>query len=244
MAFNYGVKDATKGGIVTDSLIFYIHPFIKASYPGTGTTVTDLVGGQSVTMSGTNMGVAKGKGFSFNGTDDKMDIGSTLIDIGGDYTLSSTDDDYTLEAWIYPRSSAGTTTNADAIIGGDTAYGVGMQLGINVAAPRMNYAARSTSNFYSSDLAGYNQWYHVCFAHQQSSFTRTFINGTLDVTSSSTSYDISTAGALGNMEIGNATGRVSGYFDGFMGPIRIYKKGLSDAEMLQNYNASAARYGL
>ena len=229
--------------IVTDSLIFCIDPANTKSYPGSGTTVTDLVAGRTVTMSGTNMGVTNGE-FVFNGSDDKMDIGSTLIDVSGNYTLSSTDDHYTLEAWIYPETSQGTTTDADCIIGGDTAYGVGMQLGINVAAPRLNYAARSTSNFYSSDLAGYNAWYHVCFAHQQSSFTRTFINGVLDLTSSSTSYDISTAGALGNMEIGNATGRVSGYFDGKMGAIRIYKKGLSDVEMLQNYNASKARYGL
>lgn len=242
MATNYGVKDPLKGGLVTDSLIFYIHPSLRASYPGTGTTVTDLVGNQTVTMSGSNMSVTSDGHFSFNGTDDKMEVGSSLIDIGGDNTLSSTDSDYTLEAWIYAESSQGTTTDADCIIGNDTAVGVGMQLGINGSLPRVNYAARSTSNFYSSDLA-YNQWYHVCFAHQQGSFTRTFINGVLDITASSTSYNIA-AGTYGNMEIGNATGRVSGYFDGLMGPIRIYKKGLSDAEMLQNFNVSKGRYGL
>ena len=228
--------------IVSDSLIFCIDPANTKSYPGSGTTVTDLVAGRTVTMSGTDMGVTNGE-FVFNGSDDKMDIGSTLIDVSGDYTLSSTDDHYTLEAWIYPETSQGTTTDADCIIGSDTAIGVGMQLGINSSLPRMNYAARSTSNFYSSNLASYNAWYHVVFAHQHSSFTRTFINGVLDLTSSSTSYDI-LAGTPGNMEIGNATGRVSGYFDGRMGPIRIYKKGLSDAEMVQNFYASKARYGL
>jgi len=242
MSITYGVRDPLKGGIVTDSLIFYIHPSLRASYPGTGTTVTDLVGNQTVTMSGSSMSVRGGR-FYFNGTDDKMEVGSSLIDIGGDYTLSSTDDDYTLEAWIYPLSSQGTSTSADCIIGNDTAVGVGMQLGINGAAPRINYGARSTSNFYSSDLAGYNQWYHVVMSHQQGSFTRTFINGSLDVAVSATSYSIAD-GTYGNMEIGNATGRVSGYFDGFMGPLRIYKRGLSDAEMLRNFNASRQRYGL
>jgi hypothetical protein len=242
MAIAYGVKDPLQGGIVTDSLIFYIHPQIRDSYPGTGTTVTDLVGNQTVTMSGSSMSVTGGR-FHFNGSDDKMEVGSSLIDIGGTNTLSSTDSDYTLEAWIYPRTSQGTTTNADCIIGNDTAAGVGMQLGISGSVPRVNYAARSTSNFYSSNLAGYNQWYHVVFSHQQGSFTRTFINGSLDTTASATSFNIA-AGTYGNMEIGNATGRVSGYFDGFMGPLRIYKKGLSDAEMLQNFNASREWYGL
>lgn len=242
MAAHAGPDDPLKGGVVTDSLIFYIHPALKESYPGTGTTVTDLVGGRSVTMSGSGIGVQRGR-FTFNGTDDKMDVGSSLIDVGGDYTLSSTDDDYTLEAWIRPRTSAGTTTSADSIMGSTGSIGVGMQLGISGGNPRVNYAARSTSNFYSSVLGGYNTWYHVVFAHQQDSFTRTFINGTLDVTSSNASYSIS-GGTFGNMMIGDSNPRITGRFDGFMGPVRIYKKGLSDAEIVQNYNASRKRFGL
>lgn len=236
MSLGHGAK------ITTDGLIFAIDGANSKSYPGSGSTVTDLIANRSVTMSGTNISVNSDGNFTFNGSDDKMEIASSLIDVGGDFTLSSSDDNYTLEAWIYVETSQGTTTNADCIIGNDTAVGVGMQVGANGSVPRINYAARSTSNFYSSNLA-YNQWYHVCFSHQHGSFTRTFINGSLDSTASSTSFDI-TGGTYGNMEIGNATGRVSGFFDGLMGPIRVYKKGLSDAEMFLNFSAQKGRFGL
>lgn len=239
MAIIYNTADPLQG-IVSDGLIFYIHPALKASYPGSGNTIYDLVDGQSCTINGTSLPIQNER-FVFNGTDAWIDTNRSYID-DGTYSLSSANDDYTLEAWIYVETSSGTTTSADSIIGSTGDVGVGMQVGVSNGNPRINYAARSTSNFYSSEQS-YNTWLHVVFAHQQGSFTRTFINGVLDVTSNSTSYSIS-GGTHGNMTIGYSAPRVPNYFDGSMGPIRIYNKGLSDAEVLRNFNASKARYGV
>jgi hypothetical protein len=239
MAIIYNTSDPLSG-IVSDGLIFYIHPALRQSYPKGGNVVYDLVDGQACTMNGTDIHV-DGETFVFNGTDDWIDTNRVYID-DGTYSLSSANDDYTLEAWIYVETSSGTTTSADSIVGGQGNVGVGMQVGVSNGNPRINYAARSTSNFYSSEQS-YNTWLHVVFAHQHGSFTRTFINGVLDVASSSTSYGIN-SGTYGNMTIGYSAPRVPNFFDGKMGPIRIYNKGLSDAEVLQNFNASKKRYGL
>lgn len=226
--------------IVLDGIILRLDPGSKRCYPGSGTTVTDLVSGRTGTMSG-GMTVNSAGEFVFDGTDDKIDMGNSYID-QSEYTMSQANSHYTLEAWIYVESSQGTTTNADSIIGNTSSIGVGMQVGINGSVPRINFAARSTSNFYSSDFS-YNEWVHVVYSHQQGSYTRIFLNGALDVTSSATSYNIN-SGSYGNITIGNSSSRVTGFFDGKMGPLSIYNRGLTDAEMVQNFNAHKSRFGL
>lgn len=239
MAQHYGARDPLTG-IVSDGLVFYIHPQIKKSWNSANDTIVkDLVSGQICTA--TDITADDNGYFVFNGTTSKIDTNRTYIDDTSP-SISSTNDDYTLEAWIYVETSQGTTTNADSIIGSTSSVGVGMQVGIASSLPKINYGARSTSNFYSSSLA-YNTWYHVVFAHQHSSFTSTYINGAVDINSSSTSYGIN-AGTYGNMTIGNSSSRVTGFYDGKMGPIRIYNKGLSAAEVTQNFNASKAKFGL
>lgn len=225
--------------IALDGIILRLDPGSKRCYPGTGTSVTDLVSGRTGTMSG-GVTVNSSGEFVFDGTDDRIDMGNSYIN-QSEFTMSQVDSDYTLEAWIYVETSQGTTTDADSIIGNTSSIGVGMQVGVSGGLPRVNFAARSTSNFYSSTF-NYNEWVHVCFAHQQSSFTRIFLNGVLDVTSSSASYSI-LAGSYGNITIGNSSSRVTGYFDGKMGPLSIYNRGLTDAEMLQNFNAHKSRFG-
>ena len=225
--------------IVRDGLVLLLDAANVKSYPGSGTTVTDLVSGRTGTMTG-GVSITNGE-FVFDGVDDRIDMGNSYID-QSEFTMSQVDSHYTLEAWIYVESSQGSTTDADSIIGSTGNVGVGMQVGISGSLPRVNFAARGTSNFYSSTF-NYNEWVHVVFSHQQGSYTRVFLNGQLDVTSSSTSYNILT-GTHGNITIGNSSPRVTGYFDGKMGPLSIYNRGLTDAEVNQNYQALRGRYGI
>ena len=70
-------------------------------------------------------------------------------------------------------------------------------------------------------------------------------NGASDTTASGSSYDIASSSAnWGNMTIGNSSSRVTGYYDGWMGAVRVYNRALTGAEVLLNYNADKARYGL
>jgi len=228
--------------ITTDGLIMRIDPASRRSYPGTGSSITDVASGRVGTISGVT--ISDGT-FDFDGVDDLIDMNNSYIDQTSNTLISGSatgQSDYTLEAWIYVRTSQGTDTNADSIIGSTTSVGVGMQVGISNGNPRINFGARSTSNFYGSEFS-YNQWYHVVFCKQHNTFTNVYMNGELDVTSSSTSYDIS-SGTYGDITIGNSSSRISGFFDGKMGPLSIYNKGLSELEVRKNFVASRTRFGL
>lgn len=242
MSQHYGAKDPLKGAVSTTGLIFYIHPHLKQCWDGNSTNLLDLVNGQVCTLSNITRDTADGN-FVFNGSSSKIDTNSTYIDVGGDYTLSSSVDDYTLEAWIYVETSQGTTTNADSIIGSTSIVGVGMQVGITGSVPRINFAARSTSNFYGSNFS-YNTWRHVVWAHDTGVGSTVYVNGVQETTASGGSYDISGASGFGNITIGNSSGRVNGWYDGKMGPIRMYNRAITSTEALQNFNASRAKYGL
>ena len=236
MGVSYGPR------ITTDGLIMRIDPASLRSYPGTGSSITDVASGRVGTISGVT--ISDGT-FDFDGVNDLIDMNNSYIDQTSNTLSSGTStgqSNYTLEAWIYVRTSQGTTTDADSIIGSTTAVGVGMQVGVSGGNPRMNFAARSTSNFYGSTFS-YNQWYHVVFCHQHLSFTKVYMNGELDVTASNSSYSI-TAGTHGDITIGNSSGRVTGFFDGKMGPLSIYNKGLSESEVRKNFLAHRARFGL
>lgn len=236
MGVSYGPR------ITTDGLIMRIDPASLRSYPGTGSSITDVASGRVGTISGVT--ISDGT-FDFDGVNDLIDMNNSYIDQTSN-TLTSGNStgqsDYTLEAWIYVRTSQGTTTDADSIIGSTSNEGVGMQVGVSGGNPRMNFGARNTSNFYGSQFS-YNQWYHVVFCHQHLSFTNVYMNGELDVTSSNSSYSIA-AGTYGDITIGNSSGRVTGFFDGKMGPLSIYNKGLSESEVRKNFVASRARFGL
>lgn len=234
MSIGYGCSDPLKG-VASDGLIFYLHPVLSTRSGG----FVDLVDGQFCTANG---GVTvHDETFDFDGTTGWIDTNRVYID-DGTYTLSSSTDKYTLEAWVKVRSSQGGTTDADSIIGSQGSVGVGMQMGINTGLPRVNFGARSTSNFYGSNLA-YNTWYHIVWAHDHGVTTTVYVNGVVDITSVATSYAIN-AGTWGNMTIGNSSARVTGFLDGQLGPIRIYNRGLTQAEVTQNFNATRARYGI
>ena len=151
-----------------------------------------------------------------------------------------TSTEYTLEAWIYVQTSSGTTTNSDNIIGHTSATGFGMQVGVSNSKPRINYGARSTSNFYSSKFE-YNEWVHVVLSRRSTNpECQTYLNGVLDVSSTSNLDIISPAD--GDLNIGGGGGRVSGYFDGSMGPVRVYSKALTAEEVQQNFQAQRSRF--
>ena len=240
MSINYGPS------ITTDGLIMRIDPASLRSYPGTGSSITDIASRRVGTISGVT--ISDGT-FDFDGVNDLIDMNNSYIDqtsntlISGNATGQS---DYTLEAWIYVRTSQGTTTSADSIIGSTTALGVGMQVGISNGNPRINFGSRSTNNFDGSEFS-YNQWYHVVWCKQHTTFTNVYMNGELDTGltgfDGNGEYEIA-SGTYGNITIGNSSSRVSGFFDGKMGPLSIYNKGLSEREVRKNFLAHRTRFGL
>lgn len=226
--------------VVTNGLIWSIDAANPKCYSG-DSDVVDMVRGITGKVEG-SISVSNGA-FDFNGTNSRIDMLTPYVDSDSKFTHESAVDNYTLEAWIYVRSSQGTTTNGDSIFGTSGSTGYGMQVGINGSVPRINFMARSTGNWYGADF-NYNEWIHLVYVREESVRVQEWQNGVLTATSgATTSFGIVTTN-LGKLTVGNSSPRVSGYFDGLMGTLRMYNRALTESEIKQNYNAQRRRYGV
>ena len=184
----------------------------------------------------------------FNGSSDFIQVSSNLTAGGStsEYIAAgAVDSEYTLEVWVYVRSSAGGITSADAIIGHTSDHGVGIQVGISGSVPRFNFGARSTSNFHSTTFQ-YNTWQHVVLTRDGQEGAKGYRNAVVegaDATSSS-SLEISSGETIGNFQLGYCGPRITGYFDGLIGEARVYNRALTAGEVSRNFNATKGKYGL
>ena len=81
-----------RNSIVTDGLVFYVDAGNEDSYPGSGTTWSDLIGGNDGTLYNTpTFGTANGGYIEFDGTNEYYEIGQSIIS-----GLSA----FTLEVWV------------------------------------------------------------------------------------------------------------------------------------------------
>ena len=235
MATNYNPR------IVTDGLVLCLDAGNTKSYPGSGTTWTDLSGqgnnGTLTNMDGSNYSDGA---LSFDGSNEYVNLTESLIGSNQIQTVTSS---YTLEAWINVRSSSGTTSGAASIIGNSGNYGVGMQVGVSNGNPRMNYGFRFTNNFYGSQFS-YDTWTHICLSRIHGQSVKAYLNGNLDASFTSTELSVPSEQTYNNMRIGNSSPRITGYYDGYISNIRVYNKGLTDAEVQQNFNALRGRFGI
>ena len=234
------------GPIVTNNLVLNLDASILSSYEQGETSAYNLDPSEwnvATTITGSlknGVGWSKfgGGSWEFDGSNDYIVLNDNLISAVGGISSAT---EYTLEAWIYVRSSQGTTTNADSIIGHTSATGFGMQVGVSGGKPRINYGARSTSNFYSNTFE-YNEWKHVVLARKASNpECQTYLDGKLDVSSGASLYI--TSPSDGTLNIGHSGGRVTGYYDGYIAVVRVYSDYLTADEVEQNYEAQRARFG-
>jgi len=221
----------TGPNIVTDGLVFAVDPGSTRSYPGSGTTTTNIINGASGTL--TN-GVAyvtnNGGAFDFDGTDD-------FIAFPDDTNLNN--QTLTMESWVNMHSTLSqdafffekgfvntqysTFTNANNLI--FRTIGLSTQdLSVNM----LSYTAANT-------------WFYVACTYG-AAVKYVYINGTR----------IASSAVLTGTIPSNTTGLFLGAYgpgssfqmDGNIAVSRVYNKALTAAEVTQNFNAQKSRFGL
>jgi len=228
--------------IVTDGLILNLDPGDPDSYPSQGLIWNDLSGmGNNGTLTTNNTPTyqtVNGGIFSFDGNNDFLTTSFPADAIAKGDIASQ----YTLEAWIYVETSSGTNLDADGIMGHTGNYGVGMQVGASGGSPRINYGARGANNFYGPTFS-YQEWRHIVLTRDGISGPIAYENAAFAAsTADQEDLDIVPDQTISGFNIGYCGPRVSGYFHGKMGPIRVYNRALSAAEVAQNYDALKVRY--
>ena len=217
--------------IVTDGLVLCVDAASKRSYPGTGTTWTDLKGGNNGTLiNGPTFDSDNGGSIVFDGSDDRVDCTSpSEIDSISEITMI---------AWVrysgigyYPKIiSRGHATATDLLRGSNN-----NQLSFYYA----NSGYATDSDYFSGTIGSINLssgW--VCVAVTSGSVVKFYKNSDLVYTSGSITTNTGTGSTL---VLGNRPGGGRN-FSGRMGVAMVYNRVLSADEILQNYLSTKERY--
>jgi len=218
------------GKIVTDGLVLCLNAADKNSYPGSGTTWTDISGNEknATLNNGPTFNSANGGSIVFDGTDDYGQTTAIVLPTPNSSVL-------TLEAFCYTTTTAVAyqtvlgTAGTMSQIGFSTSYFAG---GRNGGGGNILYTGLTSISA--------NTWYHMCMTYDGTN-GRFYLNGSLIFT-----------GSIGSNGNTNGVSLLSTYaantaaerFTGRLAVARVYNIQLSTDQILLNYNAQKSRFGL
>ena len=215
--------------IVTDGLVLALDAGNTKSYPGSGTTWTDLSGnGNNGTLqNGVGFDSGNGGSLSFDGVNDNVTTGKVLVPRTGQFHI---------EGWCYLNQ-----TNAFCMF--VTQYNNTSDPGrftcffSNDGTIRMHIAGTSVTSTTPQYTA--NTWFYVAFQRDSSNLCNIFVNGTKETTGATNTTTLENTNTI----IGSRGSNTSGvFYNGRMSNVRIYNRALTASEIQQNYNATKGRY--
>ena len=223
--------------IVTAGLVLNLDAGNPNSYPGSGTTWTDLSGnGNNGTLTnGPTYSSADGGSIVFDGTDDYVAETSGLSD-------SFFQGSWSISFWAnfdVVNTSSSSTEDRPLLHHGSSVTRKGIHLTTRHSKLHFGLIA--------DDLTGTqtlttNIWYNIVFTLNNTSYAKQiYINGSID--NSHTGGGAYT-GTGSNTKIGGRALGFGNYFDGNMSSVAAYNRIITAAEVTQNYNTMKGRYGL
>ena len=222
----------SSSSIVTSGLVLNLDATNPASYPGSGTTWTDISGsGNNATITNGSYDSANGGSIAFNGTT-----------TGVYYTVIANSGDFTCEIWAKQTSA----NYGSAMMFGGSNYFSGpdnCQLAVNGGdgsiVIALNNAGISVSPANASSATSVNNWCQVIWSRSGSTIN-IYANGVFK--SSGTSNAQLRIDRLGN--VGGQPGSLGKWLLGNISSAKVYNRALSAAEVSQNFNALRYRYGI
>jgi hypothetical protein len=217
--------------IITNGLVLALDAANSKSYPGSGTTWTDLSG------NGNNGTLVNGVGYnsgnlgslSFDGVNDEAnaDIGNSLVK------------DFTLDFWM--KSSAVVEGRGMVEYGGSTyAIIAAYRLRPNICTFYWGTTGATTALTLNTVNLADNKWHQVAQTYDGTN-ARVYVDGNLEINDNTTF-----SGNLrntSNNQINIGRWRGSGIFqDGNVSSFRVYNRALTAQEIQQNFNATKSRF--
>ena len=235
---NVGANVLTYGNIVTDGLVLYLDAGIANSYPGSGTTWTDMTSGANngTLINGPTYSTNNGGYIIFDGTDDR-------VEVANESNFDFTNAIFTVECFF--RCVAGTGTSQ--ILINKARYGVNGRcwelyltsgLAINFGTFNTSWTYLGASWTYSTPIST-GQWYHLVVSCNSSNAYMYLNASQVD---SRNSMNSTVANIADPVEIGGYSGGAA--LNGYIPLARIYNKALSASEVLQNFNANRRRFNI
>ena len=223
---------ANNAPIVTDGLVFYVDAGNSKSYPGSGTTWSDLVGGVNGTLTnGPTHNSGNGGYFEFDGTNQYYEIGQSMIS-----GLAA----FSLEVWV----KLDQTNSPMNVMYHEWHIGDNAVL-FRVQSNTMQFYVRKSDD--SGNIGGSfdsfsdtTNWNHIVGTWDGTTL-KVHVNGTAMSTTYTGTGSVRTTttnnafvGYYGNPPVYDLNGKIS--------KLAIYNKALSTDEITQNYNALKNRF--
>lgn len=221
--------------IVTSGLVLNLDAGFRPSYSTSGTTWNDTSpsGNNGTLTNGPTYSSTDGGSIVLDGTDD-------YVDIGGPSSLNTI---YaTQEVWV-KFGRVPHTGNEQIIARTNTSAGT-FNIGKSLTTSKIFGNMRDSTNTFFQILSidtinsGWNQ---LAITYNGTDFIL-YINGTQSISETVSNQTLNTGGTL-VVNLGrNTTG--AAITQGNLAIARVYNRGLSSSEILQNFNATKSRFGL
>ena len=213
--------------IVLDDLLLYLDAGNIKSYPGSGSTWTDL------TRSGNDGTLTNGPTYN------NENNGSIVFDGSNDYVVVNSNADilsktsYTKIVWFYPTSFS---TNNNLVSGGNVAqHALWLAGTTNLRAGHNGYWSTVTS----TTSLSLNTWYCGAVTYNSTSGWALYVNGIQEATSG----DTTTFSGTGMIHLATYDGG-DNLLSGKLANVAVYNRTLTADEIKQNFNALRGRFGI
>lgn len=222
--------------VVNNGLVLALDAADKNSYPGSGTTWTDLSGnGNNGTLyNGVGYNSSNGGSLTFNGSN-QYAISPSLA------SFQFGNGNLTIDSWVYINSIP--LSNGYAIYDNQVLGGLGSRTDSFVLlidnSGKLNVFSGGQFRGQSSNTLSVNTWYNIILT-RTSSLWNYYINSNVDSTSYTQSINLTAGGCV----IGRISDASAYYMNGIISNIKVYNRALTPLEIQQNYNALKSRFGL
>jgi len=213
---------------ITTGLVLNLDAANTSSYSGSGTTWTDLIGGNNATLTnGPTYSGENGGSIIFDGNNDYATTSSSVLSSPNSSPL-------TLEAVCMNTSGSGWQT----VLGTHSSF---TQIGFNGTTFYFGRNGGGGNLLVSSGATvPINTWCHIVMTYD-GSLGYGYLNGSF-ITSGNIGSNSQTNGVSLLSTFTSAS--PSEVFAGRIAIARVYNRALSASEVLQNYNALRGRYGI
>jgi hypothetical protein len=234
--YQFAAAAAPVDGIVTNGLVLHLDAGDSASYPGSGTTWTDLSGNgnDGTLVNGVGYDSNNGGSLSFNGSNQYITCGNIPTIGTGDFAI---------DCWVYlPNVTPTACWRAIVTIGNGFQTAGAITLYAPRDSPPVNTTVAILNNVIPtiSGTSNVNNsvWHHIVLTRLSNNLS-IYVDAVLEASTSNTTNITQTP-----VTIGRDINCGSTYYQGNIAQVAIYNKALTPSEVTQNFDALKGRYGL
>ena len=220
--------------IVTNGLVVNLDAGNTASYPGSGTTWTDLSGNNNngTLVNGVGFSSTNGGVLTFDGINDYLNLPTT------GFASSS----FSAELLAKFNANGGYVWVIADASGGNPELRMSVGSGLNV---RLYDSSKYLVNTDAVAPITLSNWYDIGITITNNDY-RIYVNGVLAAAFTGTVYDggVAATHTLGTYVLYGTTPGYGGYVNMSLASYKYYNRVLSASEIQQNFNVLRVRYGI